>query len=335
MQKSDLTVVRKRNRILIKKYLMDGRAATKHDLAMETGLSVATCNTLLNEMAKSKEIEELASTKSSGGRPSKEYRLNMEYRHILWMCLISAKGRKEVVCGANNLAGEILWQKQKKMEQIGAEEVLEIAQWMLKEEKKAGVLSVGIPGVFAQEAIQICDLPELIGVRLKEILEERLQLEVVIENDMNAAAYGYYRSRHIKDDGEESLAVISCYEDMYPGCGLIADGRIIRGNTNFAGELSYLPFGCGREDLNDRIKEEQGQIEIVGRMAASLSVLVNPSSIYLMEGVIRREWLAQIEQECRRYIPQEHMPQIRVTDQIESYYIYGMFCLGREYMDRV
>lgn len=334
MQKSDLTMVRRKNRILIKKCLIDGKAATKHDLAMETGLSIATCNTLLNEMAQSGEILELECIKSGGGRPSKEYCLNMDYRHVLWICLISAKSRKEMIYGVGNLAGDILWKKNKRMDRIGLEEILDVIEQVFYEDERIGVISVGIPGVFAQGRIEICDLPELAGVRLEEVLEKRFQLAVIIENDMNAAAYGYYRSKHIKDDEAESLAVISCYEDMYPGCGLIVDGKIIRGNTNFAGELSYLPFGDNRDVLNDRLKREKEQIRIVGHMAASLSAVVNPSSIFLMEGVIRSEWVDQIIQECHRYIPREHMPQIKATDRIEEYYIFGMLCLGREKMDK-
>lgn len=334
MQKNDLTMVRKRNRILIKKCLMDGKAGTKHDLAVETGLSVATCNTLLNEMSKSGEITELEYVKSSGGRPSKEYCLNMDYRHVLWICLISSRNRKETVYGAADLAGTILWKKQERMDKINLEKILEIIEQALCGDEKIGVVSVGIPGVFAQGRIEICDLPELVGVRLEEVLEKRFHLAVIIENDMNAAAYGYYRSKHVKDDGAESLAVVSCYEDMYPGCGLIVDGKIIRGNSNFAGELSYLPFGENREALNDNLKKEEEQIRIVGHMAASLSAIVNPSAIFLMEGVIRREWVEGIVQECRKYIPQEHMPQIKATDQIEEYYRFGMLCLGREKLDK-
>jgi predicted NBD/HSP70 family sugar kinase len=39
------------------------------------------------------------------------------------------------------------------------------------------------------------------------------------------------------------LHVIKFPKDNFPGAGFIVDGHLLKGNTKFAGEVSFLPFG--------------------------------------------------------------------------------------------
>lgn len=92
------------------------------------------------------------------------------------------------------------------------------------------------------------NLPALEGVRLRDILANRLGVSAILENDANAAAYGENwlgASRGVDDS-------ICITLGTGVGGGLIINGRPFRGKDGTAGELGHLcvepqgvPCGCG------------------------------------------------------------------------------------------
>lgn len=92
------------------------------------------------------------------------------------------------------------------------------------------------------------NLPALEGVRLRDILSNRLGVPAILENDANAAAYGENwlgASRGVDDS-------ICITLGTGVGGGLIINGRPFRGKDGTAGELGHLcvepqgvPCGCG------------------------------------------------------------------------------------------
>jgi glucokinase len=92
------------------------------------------------------------------------------------------------------------------------------------------------------------NLPALEGVRFRDILSSRLGIEVILENDANAAAYGENwlgASRGVDDS-------ICITLGTGVGGGLILFGRPFRGKDGTAGEIGHIcveahgvPCGCG------------------------------------------------------------------------------------------
>jgi glucokinase len=90
------------------------------------------------------------------------------------------------------------------------------------------------------------DLKELY---IKRYIEEKYNINVVVENDLNAATiyeYSLYK-------GINSMAVL--YVGTGFGCGIIIGGKVLYGKDNFAGEIGHIPYrkattvcGCGRDD---------------------------------------------------------------------------------------
>ena len=69
-------------------------------------------------------------------------------------------------------------------------------------------------------------------------MENRFSIPVVIENDMNAAVLGYHDSKGNKKD--KSLVYLYSGQNG-PGAGIMINGDVVRGNTNFSGEVSFVP----------------------------------------------------------------------------------------------
>ena len=112
-------------------------------------------------------------------------------------------------------------------------------------------IAAAVPATINEQAgilTKLPNLPALEGVRLRDVLTERLGIETILENDANAAAYGENwmgASRGVDDS-------ICITLGTGVGGGLIINGKPFRGKDGTAGELGHVcvepqgvPCGCG------------------------------------------------------------------------------------------
>ena len=111
------------------------------------------------------------------------------------------------------------------------------------EEGHAGLnligVGVGVPGLIRLEAGIIAKAPNLRGWEefpLRDRLESRLGLRVILENDANAAALGevWMGAGHDVDD----LVLLTLGTGI--GGGIIHRGRVLHGSLGMAGELGHI-----------------------------------------------------------------------------------------------
>jgi glucokinase len=108
-----------------------------------------------------------------------------------------------------------------------------------------------IPAIMAADEERIFsspNLPELGGTALAGSLEEKLGLDVILENDATAAAIG----EHWLGSSSEFASSIFVTLGTGVGGGLIIDGKPLRGPDGTAGEIGHIcveplgpPCGCG------------------------------------------------------------------------------------------
>ena len=104
-------------------------------------------------------------------------------------------------------------------------------------------VGIGVPGVTDSNLGTVRLAPQLAqeGLvaeldSLKQILERKFGLPLMLENDVNAAALGEQRARC-----KESLPnFVFASVGSGIGAGLIIDGRLYRGYHNTAGEIGYM-----------------------------------------------------------------------------------------------
>jgi glucokinase len=118
----------------------------------------------------------------------------------------------------------------------------------------AGV-GLGVPGlILAQESKVIFspNLHAIEGIPLKDELEPRVGLPVVVENDNNAAAWGEFRFG--AGSGAEHLLFVGLGTGI--GGGIVMDGQLLRGAQGAGGELGHvmvqatgLRCACGNRGL--------------------------------------------------------------------------------------
>src|SRR5258708_9157185 len=80
------------------------------------------------------------------------------------------------------------------------------------------------------------NLPGWNGIPLRNLLAERFQTPIYVDNDANAAGLGEY----MFGAGEGGLAMVYMTVSTGIGGGVVADGKLLRGANGTAGELGHM-----------------------------------------------------------------------------------------------
>jgi len=314
--------VKRLNVALIKNTLKARQNGTKSSIAQLTGLSVATCGTILNELVATGEVIELEPDESSGGRPAKKYAYNADFGCVICLVVMTQGGIHSIRYQVVNLAGDAVMETTMRYESIDVDAVDSVVGRIIQENNQVQAIGIGIPGVVDRGIIGICDVPQLAGKPLGPHLEEKYGIPVTIQNDMNMTIYGLY---HMQDfEEEQTFAVVTFPKGHFPGAGFIAGGRLLAGYTNFGGEVSFLPFGISREEQLRQLQTDEGFVRLAVRTITSIVAIINPIAIALTGELPRESLLEDIYQGCLRVIPEAHMPKLFVKNDTQEEYMKGM-----------
>ncbi len=314
--------VKKINEHSIRQTLQPMKKGTVPAIATSTGLSVATCSNLLKKMIASGEVIEVGMEASNGGRPAVSYQYNPDFAY---MACIIIELDIEIVSfryTVANLDMDTIEQDIQQIEYMKIDHLLDFVDQLTARFPRIQALGIGIPGAVNQGVINISDIDALIHVPLEAMIRDKHDLEVVIENDMNLVALGFHRKQGYPQ--QVSVAATAFDEGLFPGSGMIVNGNMLNGHTHFAGEISFLPFGRSREQLFSDLHDRSTMPGVVGHSLTSLIALINPAAIALTGRLIRTEDLDPIRQECLKYIPELHMPDLILLEQPQLYYMYGL-----------
>ncbi len=331
---SNTAQVRSYNMEIVKNALKALPCGTKNTVSKLTGLSVATCNTLLNELAETGEILEvrdMAST-NSVGRPAKEYRFNECFSYILCIYATTIGGHRKLHYGVMDLLGQIVESESLDKKLLDYQEIEELVEVLIKKYPSINAIGFGIPGIVNREmTVEACDIEALNGCPLRNRLMDQFGVDVVIDNDMNLIAYGFYQEEAPEEDS--SMALVSFFENVCAGCGIIINGTIFHGSTNFAGEVSYLPFEMNHAEQIQLLSTREGVLKLASKTISSLAAVINPTQVVLTGSPIQEDMLGELIERCETCIPKQHMPKLRYSADIDHYYLQGLCALTLEYVN--
>lgn len=219
--------------------------ATRAELSRMTGLSVVTLGALLTQLEREGEVYSDGLLSSEGGRPACVYRFNADHRHALALCIVQREQDYELLVSTVDLQGRVLLSQSMALGADPLGTVLEAARRARREDPLVASVAAGIPGQAVEGTIRLCDVPALTGVRLADLLSSQTGVPALVENDMNAAVYGYALQA---PPGEGCTAGVYFANRQGPGAGVLIDGRPVRGLCGMAGELGFLPLGVDWRD---------------------------------------------------------------------------------------
>jgi glucokinase len=152
--------------------------------------------------------------------------------------------------------GKIIARKQIKTPQTGLEDVVSalesVSHDLLEKHSDVTALGIGVPGPLDFKKGRIRFTPNIAGLDdapIVELLEKRLKLKVVLENDANAAGFAEHKYGAAKKYDSSLYITIS----TGIGGGLFIADTVIRGANGITGEIGHITVmphgplcGCGQ-----------------------------------------------------------------------------------------
>lgn len=309
------------NKLKIQKILWSGEEYTKQNLAAVTGLSVATCNTLLNEMEKDGIVKGEKKQLQTVGRGTVCYKINEEYESFLGVTfeLVDKKRRLEIFL--ISVTGTIRKKIEKDYEILNDTVICNDIQEILKDQKNITQIIIGTPSIAEYGVIRHCDIPELENIEIVKMLQEQTGIPVCLENDIHLKAYGYYK-KYGKE--EETVTLLNFPAHVLPGTASVHDGSVIKGKDQFAGMVGFLPYDIERNQQIQLLKKDTCR-PFISKAVASLIAIINPSVMVFTGDLLEGESIEWIKTDCGQWIPEEYLPEFFYEENFMEFYTYGMY----------
>jgi predicted NBD/HSP70 family sugar kinase len=313
-------VIREININLIRKVLKTKGLATKQQIAKETGLSLVTIGTVMQYLMKQKEVFGTEQSSSSGGRPAQQYRFNDDFSHALILFPYETNGHLFVRSTIVNLSGQCVKETDTEVELINLKTFEVIITPQINSFPTIEAIGFGQPGVEINGRIIISDYKMLIGTAFTEHYRAHYNMPVVVENDVNCAIVGFANKRKISDSN--TLIYLYFPDKHPPGAGILINGGLFKGKSNFAGEISTIPMGVKWDDnlylAFDKI------CETITRLVITICSILNPDRVILNGNFLNETHIETITQNCNAQLTQNIAPVIQLSDNFVSDYQSGL-----------
>ncbi|GFZ32952.1 hypothetical protein CSC2_34780 [Clostridium zeae] len=324
------TTMKEINIGLIKKALKKIGAATRAELTESTGISQTTVRSLLEELLGSNEVIRLGLDKSSGGRRAERYALNLNESLVL-SCYIRDRHIDYVI---SNTSREII-----KDEYIEIEsnnylfEIEKIIENSIKDGMAIKAIGIAVPGVVDIDKRKYFYGKKLSGweeSNIGEYIEDKYNIPVVLENDLNTIAYGYgvqlIDKLHVDDLDILNMIYIH-FTNAGVGSGIIVNGELVHGGNNFAGELGFMPIGNEGQYLQSIIEsnpEEIKYVDAVSRLIATVNCVINPDIVVIGGEDFRNDLINSIIDNSKNYSANNIVPEIFLAENSRRDCIVGI-----------
>lgn len=310
------------NMEIIRKAIQTEVSCTKASLSRVTGLSLATCNNFLNEMLDNGELA-IKQVKSEGGRPACQFVYNKNYRHVFCVHVKVVSSVPHVHYAIANAIGEIIEQNTLYPNSITLDYLQDLLQQMVTRDPLIDVVGISVPGNVYEGVIERCDISFLQGLDIRTAIEQRQNVKVIVENDMNFVAYGYYCE---SDQINQNLAAIDFPISDPVGAGIIIGGKIYNGYSRFAGELSYAlaAIGIDRAHQSAALLEKSVLLNLVAKSILMIACVLDPSCIVLTSENITEEELNGVKDYCEQFVGKSHIPKIVLRQDFSQLCINGI-----------
>lgn len=330
MLKADRTQMKEINKNILRQVLKENRKATKPELASLTELSVVTVNALISEMVTSGEVIEGDEVPSNGGRPSKQYIYNGNYRKAIIIYGYADNNRNLFHMLIINSFGECLERKKEYYANVVTDSFDKWIEIVFKTYENISEIVFGLPGEEENGVIYVHDYPDIVGDKFLSYYKEKYRVPVFYENDINAAVCGFYTRQNIKT----VQTVVGLYYPRVhgPGAGVIIKGDIYKGCKNFAGEVGMLPSSPSWNEVNYSNPEEV--VLMLSQIVVVYSCVLAPELIVFYGDFLTEDILKELVMRVRELLKGNFLPNIQFEKNIEKDFEYGMVHIALSRLDK-
>ena len=317
------STLKKINVTLVRNALRLRGTATRKELAEATELSQPTVNAIISILQEQGEVVSRGAALSSGGRRAELYALNQEHQMVAAVFVMA----DHLDYAVTDSSGGILFRGRAPVDDKRdyADQIGELLQHLLIHYPHIRVAGVTFPSAVTSEGALFAasQIPLLERMDMLRLLQERLSIPVIVENDVKLRALGYYRAELMR----KTKSMVYLHLSTGLGAGIILGGHCHCGNTNFSGEINYMKVGSMTRDktLEEVLAEtndEDQLTEILAMLAVNLICVVNPPYLVMGGSRITETIVEQVKNRCMNRLPKGVMPQFLFAED-ESRYLYG------------
>ena len=237
-------LMRRLNRSAVLDLIRERSPIAQSQISLKLNISIPTVQRITEDLIAKDLVRWSGDMQASGGRPRKLLEFNFNGYAVLGLDL----GGTKLFGTIADLSGKIQAERYMVWKENDPEACLDqvniLIDDLLSKPKPDGqkVLGIGVgaPGVTYFDEGIVAWAPSL-GWRdlpLRDILNRRYDLPVIVENDVNLVALGEYSFGAGR--GTSSLVCITVGTGI--GSGIVFDRKIFRGHNQSAGEIGYLPI---------------------------------------------------------------------------------------------
>lgn len=247
------------------------------------------------------------------------------HKHVLVLSIIRNSNRVHIhyrLYGTNQemiLYNEIIKQK------ISIQDIYDVIDTVLTKYPYIENIGVSTPGIINQGFVTSANINGIVDDNLVSLLASRYHQNIVLGNDVNTAAIGYYMTQ------SQYSNIVGLFQPSHycSGAGIIINGELLLGQHNLAGEVQYLPMDLS-DDRLVLCKTPEGALELVAKTITSIISLISPEVIVLFCEMVPD--VEELNLEIQKYIPKEYIPPIIKLDHLEEYTLLGqmVLCIQQE-----
>ncbi len=261
-------------------YMAVNGECTLSDLTKELHISVPTITKLVQELVEENIVTDLGKVETPGGRRPNVFGLACSAIYFIGVNV----GRDNISYVVTDLQNNVINEEyDNSFELIDRPQCLEricsnienfVANCGVDRSKILG-LGVSITGRVNPEAGRSYKYFVSSDQSIREIIEERVGIRVLFENDTRARCYAEYTCDKVKNDSD----VLYLHMGLGVAIGIVIDGKLYYGKSGFAGEFGHIPFfnnevicACGKKGC---LETEVAGIAIEEKMTKLIESGVN------------------------------------------------------------
>jgi predicted NBD/HSP70 family sugar kinase len=246
------SLMRRLNRSAILDLIREEGTIARTQIGHRLNISLPTVMRIVNDLIEDGLVMDDGVTESTGGRPRSLLKFNGRVAAVVGIDLGGTQMFGTVADLGGNIQAEayLAWDGEDGPGNL--EHLFRLIDRLLTAPRPSGQairgIGIGAPGITQHEDGIVTWAPSLNwrDLPLKQLLSERYNLPVFVENDVNLAALGEYGFGSCK--GVDSLVLLAVGTGI--GAGIVIDRQIYRGHHQSAGEIGYMP--PDRSYLNQR-----------------------------------------------------------------------------------
>ncbi|MFC7430371.1 ROK family protein [Agrococcus sp. GCM10030265] len=252
-----------RNRAAVLQAAREAHGASRAELAARTGLSVATVSRAVAALLEAGLLLEESAVGPAGGRPLGRVQVDDRAASVLAVDVADRHTTLALV----DLGGAVRESRRIEAPPLDPEARLQHTLDAVEEawhaaERRPIAVGVAIPGpVQPDGAIDFAPALRWRGIRIGDLLRERIQVPVAVANDANLIALAESRWGAHRD--ASSLVALAVFEGI--GSGIVEAGRVVEGSRGFAGQIGRMLLDARpMEHLDDDFGDLEAQLGAVG-----------------------------------------------------------------------